>query len=418
VNPTPSLLPTRNPPSPTRRPRWRAARRALVVTLSVTAVLLAEHVAPANQVAAAGEVVATTVVGWGKDTVGGRHGTVRRVRNRNDSGPGSLRAALEGSGRRIVVFDVGGVIKLRSPIKIKDPFITIAGETAPSPVVVRNDALLVATHDVIIRHLRLRPSDRTSSPSETDALTLNGSRVTVYNVAIDHVSMVWGPDIGGLAVLGSVHHVTIQNSIMGEGLYLSRHPEATRADGGHSHAANVTQLDRSSPPPRRITFWRNLFTTSATRIPRFQGSFCVDVVNNVIFNWGTHSAHGNPRSLNLVNNWFRKGPRTQSLKVYSTQTSSVAPTLFRDAVFEAGNRADGFRFSRSGPSLVYAGTARCGGLSVSPGTPRNALDAVIASAGARMPYRDRVDRRIIHNVIDRQGKYFNGADYAAPNPYY
>jgi hypothetical protein len=276
----------------------------------------------------------------------------------------------------------------------------------------------VRTHDVIIRHIRLRPGDRGSSPDEIDALTLNGSQDPVYNVVVNHVSMVWGPDIGGLAVLGDVRRVTIQNSIMGEGLYLSRHPEGTWADGGHSHAANITQLSRSSPPPARITFWRNLFTTSATRIPRFQGASCVDVVNNVIFNWGEHSAHGNPRSLNLVANWYRRGPRTTSTDVYSTQTSSVAPSLFSRAVYESGNRADGFDRTRGGPGRVYAASVRCGGLSVTRGTPSSGYRAVLSSAGAMLPWRDEKDRRIIRNVVERQGKFFNGIYRPAPNPYY
>lgn len=368
---------------------------------------------------AAGEVVDSTIVGYGKPTVGGRGGSIRRVTNLNDSGPGSLRAALEASGRRIVRFEVGGLISLRSEIKIKDPYVTIAGETAPRPVVIRNEALLVRTHDVIIRHIRLRPGDRmTSTPSETDALTINGSQQPVYNVVVNHVSMVWGPDIGGLAVLGDVRRVTIQNSIMGEGLYLSRHPEGTGSQGGHSHAANITQLNRGSPAPQRITFWHNLFTTSATRIPRFQGARCMDVVNNVIFNWGDHSAHGNPRSLNLVANWYRRGPRSDTTDVYSTQTSSVAPSLFSDAVYEAGNKADGFTRTRGGPNLVYASSVRCGELSVARGSTASAYDAVLSSAGALLPWRDEKDRRIIKNVIERKGEFFNGVRHSGPNPYY
>jgi pectate lyase len=404
----PDIVPPAGERSATRRP-WR---RAVLVALAAATLVLP---APFND---PDPVAAADGVGYGRLTAGGRGGTIVRVTNRNDSGPGSLRAALERSGRRIIRFSVGGVIRLRSPIKIKDPFVTIAGETAPRPVVLKNEALLVRTHDVIIRNVRLRPGDSTSSPSETDALTLNGAQDPVYNVLVDHVSMVWGPDIGGLAVLGDVRRVTIQYSIMGEGLYLSRHPEGTRGHGGHSHAANITQLDRSTPAPQRITFWRNLFTTSDTRVPRFQGARCMDVVNNVIYNWGHHSVQGNPRSLNLVANWFRRGPRAQSTDLYSTQTSSVAPSLFSDAVYMSRNRADGFMRSRSGPGRVYASSARCDGLSVTPRTPSNGYHAVLSEAGAMLPWRDEKDRRIIRNVRQRIGKYFNGIDYPEPNPYY
>jgi hypothetical protein len=332
-----------------------------------------------------------------------------------------LRAALQGHGRRRVFFRVGGTIRLTSPIKIKDPYVTVNGAGADLPgITVRGDAIVVATHDVVLRHLRLRPGDRTTrSPADTDALTLNGvGGKTVYNVVVDHVTMLWGPDIGGLAVLGNVSNVTIQKSIMGEGLYLSRHPEGTRANGGHSTAANVTQMDRPEKAPRRITFWQNLFTTSDTRMPRLQGAKCVDIVNNVIYNWGDHAAHGNPRSLNLVNNWYRRGPRSKGLTIWSSKTSDVSPNLFDKSIYQHGNVTDGFRFSRGGARRVFGVLPRCGGLSVGRQPASDAYAAVRLSAGALLPVRDAVDRRIMANLRQRDGKFFNGAGFPAPNPYW
>ena len=358
------------------------------------------------------------IVGYGSATKGGAGGKVLAVTNLNESGPGSLRAAAEASGARVVVFKVGGVITLATDLKISDPFVTIAGETAPSPIVIRGAGTVVRTHEVIVRHLRFRPGDLVDAPSDADALTLNGMRSPVHNVVLDHLTMVWGPDIGGLAVLGDVRAVTVSNSIMGEGLYLSRHAEGTTVEGGHSHAANLTQLDGASVWPRQITFARNLFTTSDTRIPRLQGAECVDIVNNVIYNWGTHAAHGNARSVNLVNNWYRKGPEFATTELWSLQTSSVVPNAFGSSVYEAGNRADGFTGTRGGPSLVYASGTRCGGLSLSATTPDAAYGSVLANAGATLPSRDGVDARIITNVKNRAGSFVNGADHPGPNPYW
>jgi pectate lyase len=358
-------------------------------------------------------------VGYGAGTVGGAGGRQITVTNLADSGPGSLRAALEASGARIVTFDVAGTVALRSSIHVKDPYLTVAGETAPRPgITVRGGALLVRASDVILRDLRLRPGDQVDQPSDVDALTLNGVNVQVNNILIDHVTMLWGPDIGGLAVLGDVRNVTVQNSIMGEGLYLSAHSEATAAQGGHSMAANVTQLDPGLPAPRRITFWHDLFTTSDTRMPRFQGAECVDVVNNVIYNWGIKPAHGNPRSLNLVNNWFRGGPLTQMQLFWLVQTSVVAPNTFDASVYTSGNVADGIRGGRESSASVYADTPRCGGLSVQAGDASAAYATVLDQAGAIAPVRDEVDRRVIANVVNRTGQYFNGAGYPAPNPYW
>ncbi|MGH2386371.1 MAG: hypothetical protein ACRDGB_15165, partial [Candidatus Limnocylindria bacterium] len=182
-------------------------------------------------------------------------------------------------------------------------------------------------------------------------------------------------------------------------------------------AANLTQLEADSPWPRRITMWRNLFTTSDARMPRFQGAECVDLVNNVIYNWGQDAAHGNPRSVNVVNNWYRSGPETDRFFLWRPQTSNVAPNLYTSSVYEAGNVSDGFTGSR-GAGSVYAGSARCGGLSVAATTARAAYDTVLAGAGAVSPRRDAVDARVISNVRNRTGTFFNGIDHPTPNPYW
>ena len=359
------------------------------------------------------------VVGYGAGTRGGAGGRQLAVTNLADSGPGSLRDALEASGPRIVVFRVEGTISLVGSIHVKDPYVTVAGETAPGAgITVRNGAVLVKASEVILRHIRLRPGDQVDQPNDVDALTINGAANPVANVVVDHVTMLWGPDIGGLAVLGDVRNVTVQNSIMGEGLYLSAHSEGTVADEGHSHAANVTQLEPNLAPPRNLTFWRDLFTTSNTRMPRFQGAQCVDVVNNVLYNWGKDGAHGNPRSLNLVNNWYRSGPLTDGQLFWDEQTSVVTPDVFGASVYLSGNVADGITGGREAVTGVYADTPRCGGLSVTPSSAQAAYAAVLDGAGATAPVRDEVDRRVIGNVINRTGHYFNGAGYPSPNPYW
>jgi hypothetical protein len=359
------------------------------------------------------------VVGYGRGTVGGEGGQTLAVTNLNDAGPGSLRAALEASGRRRVVFRVAGTIRLQGSITITDPFLTVAGETAPAPgITLRGGSLLVRADEVILRHLRLRPGDQLDNPDDADALTINGADGGVSNVVVDHVTMLWAPDVGGLAVLGDVRNLTVQHSIMGEGLYLSAHAEGTAGQGGHSMAANITQLEPGLPGPARLTFWRNLFTTSDSRMPRFQGAECVDLVNNVIYNWGSHAAHGNPRSLNLVANWYRSGPETGSRLLWQLQTSDVTPAAFSQSVYLAGNVADGFSAERQAGASLYAASPRCGGLSVAAGDARAAYGAVLDAAGATAPLRDEVDRRVIANVVNRSGRFFNGAGYPSPNPYY
>jgi hypothetical protein len=177
-------------------------------------------------------------------------------------------------------------------------------------------------------------------------------------------------------------------------------------------------LEPNLPAPRNLTFWRDLFTTSNTRMPRFQGAQCVDMVNNVLYNWGRDAAHGNPRSLNLVNNWYRSGPMTDGQLFWDEQTSEVAPNPFQDSVYLSGNVADGIKGGREDVNGVYAAGPRCGGLSVAPGGADGAYQAVLNGAGATAPVRDEVDRRVIGNVINRTGRFFNGAGYPNPNPYW
>jgi pectate lyase len=358
------------------------------------------------------------VAGYGAATRGGAGGAVIAVTNLNDSGAGSLRAALEAKGPRTIVFTVAGTIRLGGDLRITEPFVTVDAGTAPGPVVLRDGMVLVTTHDVILRHLRIRPGDQVGTPSEVDALSINGLSGEAYNVVIDHVTMLWGPDIGGLSILGNVHDVTVQYSIMGEGLYLSRHPEAVPAQDGHSMGASIFQLRENVTPPTRLTFHHNLFTTSDQRMPVVQGAECVDLVNNVIYNWGNKGLHGNPRGLNAVNNWFRAGPETSTHLVYQWQQHSANPNPYPDSVYLAGNEADGFGYAVEAPSGVLRTSPACGGLSVSTESANAAYATVIASAGATLPVRDAVDQRVIGNVVNRTGTFFNGAGQPAPNPYW
>jgi hypothetical protein len=167
-----------------------ARHRAAGIALTILALLCA---VPLPSLAAVGSAdhggYRPHYQGYGVKTAGGRGGTIRRVTNLNDSGPGSLRAALEASGRRIVIFETSGLITLLAPIYVTSPYITVAGQTAPSPgITVRDDALYIDTHDVVLQHLRFQLGDRRYRPEESGTLYV---RNNAYNIVLDHLSLAW-----------------------------------------------------------------------------------------------------------------------------------------------------------------------------------------------------------------------------------
>jgi pectate lyase len=361
---------------------------------------------------------------FGTDTAGGRGGRVIYVTNLNDSGPGSFREALSASGPRIVLFRVSGTIDLASEIHIKNPYVTIAGQTAPGGgVQIRGGQIVVLTHDVIIRYLKVRSGDGggQNNDQERDPITVNGN-TDVYNIVIDHSTMIWGPDIGGIALLNAARDSTVSNSIIGEGLYLSEHPEAVPGQGGHSTSLNISELNSTSFPTR-ITVYHNLLTTSSDRNPRVIGGANIDIVNNVIYNWRNSPSQGNPRSLNLIKNYFIPGPMTTNRNALAAwlPKAESGSSLRQGSVFESGNLAEGFTSLRDDPQSVYS-AARFEPYSIANEvTPQEAYAKILDEVGASRQvsgsdgtitsYRDPVDERIIGNLINRTGTFVNGIGY-------
>jgi hypothetical protein len=168
--------------------------------------------------------------GGGAVSVGGRGGSVFNVTNLNDSGPGSLRECATASGPRTCIFRVGGTIRFRTPLYIRNPFITIAGQTAPGGgILLRgtsmdksiNDSSMIQiwASDVIIRYLRVRVGAG-DWPAETGrgVSVRTGSRIM-----LDHLSISWSPDDtvelwDQRTGQASAKNYTLSNSIISEGL--------------------------------------------------------------------------------------------------------------------------------------------------------------------------------------------------------
>ena len=267
--------------------------------------------------------------GFGSTTPGGRGGRVIFVTNVNDAGPGSFRAACEAEGPRIVIFRVSGLITLASPIVIKQPYVTIAGQTAPGDgICLRNYTFVVATHDVIVRYLRSRLGDL--SRQEADNITLAGG---AENVILDHCSATWSVD-EALSLAGNVSNVTVQWCLIAEGLNHSKHTK-----GPHGYGS----LSRANGP---VTWHHNLWAHNNARNPRLGDNYgrppypTFDVRNNVIYNYG-EIASGLTQGvlkINYVGNYIRPGPDSKALTPIHIGGPSDLSFYIRDNVFE-GNTA-------------------------------------------------------------------------------
>ncbi|MGH2383938.1 MAG: hypothetical protein ACRDGB_02650 [Candidatus Limnocylindria bacterium] len=351
------------------------------------------------------------VVGYGADTVGGSGGEVLTVDTADE-----LRAALEASGPRIVTFDVpssGATLRFDERITVVNPNVTIDGSTSPGPVTLRG-WLVFTTSEVIIRDVRIRPGDiGDDNMDDREALTINGRETPVSDFIVDGVSMMWGPDVGGISLLGDVRDVTVQYSIIGPGLHLSKHSEGTEERGGHSYAANIAE--QVNGHARRITFYRNLFHTSDKRGPAVQGAECFDLVENTHYNFGGEAANGNPRSANIVNGYYRSGPVDGTTDFWRTQENKAGGS-FRNSIYVTGNVADGFSGTVNIPERALADDVRCGSLSAPAESAEAGHAAVLANVGAQP--RDVVDVALVEEVVLRTGARWNGEGHPGPNPHW
>jgi len=291
----------------------------VIRTLLVTLFLALSLPSPGQELAFPG------AVGWGATTPGGRGGKIIRVTTLDADGPGSFKAAIEAKGPRIVVFEVGGVIDMkRKVLDIREPFITIAGQTAPSPgITLIKTGLNVRTHDVVVRHIRIRTgADGQAKRSGWDPDAFG--TVSAARVIVDHCTFSWGidenmsssgPRFRGKDVAewraNTSHDVTFSYNAAYEGLAESSHPKGEHSKGSLVHD-NVTN----------ILFYRNVWASNLERSPLFKGGVHGAIVNNVIFNPGQKAVHYNLMALewldrpyevgkmSVVGNVMRGGPST------------------------------------------------------------------------------------------------------------
>ena len=354
--------------------------------------------------------------GGGMYSPGGRGGKVITVTNLNDSGPGSFRWACEQGGARIIVFNVAGVINLKTPLDVRAPYVTIAGQTAPGDgICIAGESFQVDTHDVVIRHMRFRRGD-TRVHNREDSFGGN----PVGNIMIDHCSTEWGVD-ENISFYRHMYdpsegqyqttelklptvNVTIQNTISAKALDTYNHAFGSTLGGENN------------------MFTRNLWASNSGRNPSIGWNGVFNFVNNVVFNWVHRSSDGGDYTakFNMINNYYKPGPATPKegnighrfLKPEAGRSKLDHKVYGR--VYAEGNIMEGY------PEITADNWA--GGIQIETDpdtgeftdymrskTPfempyvrissaEDAYDFILKNVGATIPTRDIIDERIIEEV--------------------
>jgi pectate lyase len=343
--------------------------------------------------------------GWGRFSKGGRGGTVLKVTNLNDNGPGSFREAVTAAGPRIVVFDVSGTIDLTSPLQINNPYLTIAGQTAPGDgICLKRFSLRIRhCHDIIIRGIRIRPGIESGlKGSDIDVIDLDSSE----NVIVDHCAFSWSTD-EGVNTWHGAKFITVQWCVMSEPLDHSIHEK-----GEHGYCASIGGY--------KASFHHNLLANGAGRNPSIAGNnqsptVMLDFRNCVISNWGHRSCDGKPLSINLVNNYYKPGPATlQDVKRRITRIDNAEKLGFSCLWYVEGNYVDGYPeisannwaggvdFEVGTSAERNRSTTAFDAAPVTTQPAKEAYELVLKYAGC-YPNRDSQEKRIIEQV--HTGKY-------------
>jgi hypothetical protein len=359
-----------------------------------------------------------TAEGYGRFARGGRGGRVIEVTNLNDGGPGSLRAAVEAEGPRTVVFNVSGLITLESRLIIKNPFLTIAGQTAPGKgICIRKYNLgMLGAHDVIVRYLRVRPGNISGQ-------TLDGmGMASSDHCIIDHCSISWTLD-EAFSSRGA-KNITLQRTLISEALNEAGHkkyPPGTQ----HGYAASIGG-DIGS-------FHHNLLAHCAGRNWSLAGGLNqsgffagrLDIRNNVVYNWKNRATDGGAHELNFVGNYYKPGPSTAWFTALNAQYGGFPGT---QQYYIEGNVMPGHLDVTNQPAGRVATTERGGRLPtnyspwvnspffephVKTQTAEEAYSNVLANVGCNFPALDEHDKRVIAEV--RTGTFkFKGSKTGLP----
>jgi len=341
--------------------------------------------------------------------------TIYRIRNLNDRGSGSLRAAMEASVPRVVIFEISGYIDLADMIRITSPYLTVAGQTAPSPgITLRKYGIEIQTHDVLLQHFRVRPGEWGQNKVDNCGIIAWGA--AAHDIVLDHMSVSWGPDenIAADTYFKGDMNMTVWRSISAEGLDF---PASVPLSASHGLLVQANS--------RKVYIAQSLLASNRERNPYAQSGTSLAAVNNLIYNWFANWSFffandtpsgdpgGTPWAATVVGNRLVPGPNTaddsDSPQGWLFYYDDTGGTPFGNQIYRRDNTVDNtlqISIEIEGNELSYdPNTASPPALAPIDGIVPLASDTVeelvLANAGARPADRDEVDRRIVYQVSTR-----------------
>lgn len=345
--------------------------------------------------------------GYGRFALGGRGGRVIAVTNLHDSGPGSLRAAVEATGPRTVVFEVSGLIRLESKLVVREAnsFLTIAGQTAPGlGICISNYNLgMLGAHDVIIRYIRVRPGN-------TSGTTLDGMGLaSADNAIIDHCSISWTLD-EAFSSRGA-KNITLQRTLISEALNAAGHkkyPPGTEHGYAASIGGDVGSFHHNLLAHCAGRNWSLAGGLDKTKGHTYAGR--LDIRNNVVYNWKSRTTDGGAHEVNFVNNYYKPGPASKYFVALKAQYGGFPGS---QRYYVAGNVMPG-HFGADDQEMARTATTERGGKlptdyspwvdapffesHVRTQTAEDAYADVLANVGCNFPALDPHDQRILAEV--------------------
>ncbi len=339
--------------------------------------------------------------GYGRFAIGGRGGKVVEVTNLNDDGIGSLREAVNQEiGPRTIVFNVSGNIQLKSRLVVNQPYITIAGQTAPGEGITISKAPVGLTgNEGIIRFLKVRIGGGTTY----DGMGLTGANFSI----IDHCSISWTID-ESFSSRGA-HHISLQRTLISEALNVAGHDKYP-AGKMHGYAATIGG-DIGS-------FHHNLLAHNYGRNWSIGGGLNgdgyytgrLDIRNNVVYNWGQRTTDGGANEVNFVNNYYKPGASTKIFVALNAQHEGVGKGMQRyffdgnvmPGYFDEKNQEKGRKMTVSNKEIVNYETFVNKSFFesyVETQSAKGAYKNVLSDVGANQPFFDKHDIRMIDETL-------------------